>query len=85
MTQPPQKSPMSRAMPALLIAGSLGGVGVVMVGLLSFIPPVDDGSGPAQAQEPGGAGGDASSRVIIPRIQSSQVAGAQPQSSVSIR
>ncbi|HLU71412.1 MAG TPA: class F sortase [Nonomuraea sp.] len=47
MTQPPQKSPMSRAMPALLIAGSLGGVGVVMVGLLSFIPPVDDGSGPA--------------------------------------
>ncbi|MGI5268914.1 class F sortase [Nonomuraea sp. CA-218870] len=51
MTQP-QKSPTSRATPALLIAGSLGGVGVIMVGLLSFIPPVDDGSGPVpQAQQ----------------------------------
>jgi LPXTG-site transpeptidase (sortase) family protein len=49
MTQPQPKSPTSRAMPALLIAGSLGGVGAIMVGLLSFIPPVDDGSGPAPA------------------------------------
>ncbi|SEN43233.1 class F sortase [Nonomuraea pusilla] len=44
-----QKSLMSRAMPGLLIAGSLAGVGVVMVGLLSVVPAVDDGSGPAPA------------------------------------
>lgn len=41
-----QKSPLSKATPALLIAGSLGGVGAIMVGLLSLAPPVDDGSGP---------------------------------------
>jgi len=39
------RSPLSKAAPALLIAGSLGGVGAIMVGLLSFAPPVDDGSG----------------------------------------
>ncbi|MFG3442516.1 class F sortase [Nonomuraea sp. NPDC047897] len=42
------RSPMSRALPGLLIAGSLGGVGAIMVGLLSLAPPVDDGSGPPQ-------------------------------------
>lgn len=48
-----QKTPMQRAMPGLLVAGSLGGVGLVMVTLLSLVPPVDDGSEPrvaAQAQ-----------------------------------
>lgn len=39
-----QKTPMQRALPGLLIAGSLGGVGLVMVSLLSLAPPVDDGS-----------------------------------------
>jgi LPXTG-site transpeptidase (sortase) family protein len=46
MTEQEQKTPMQRALPGLLIAGSLGGVGVVMVSLLSLAPPVDDGSGP---------------------------------------
>jgi LPXTG-site transpeptidase (sortase) family protein len=41
-----QKSLLSRATPGLLIAGSLGGVGAIMVGLLSLAPTVDDGSGP---------------------------------------
>ncbi|MEU0566753.1 class F sortase [Nonomuraea sp. NPDC005983] len=41
-----QKSPMNRALPGLLIAGSLGGVGAIMAGLLSLAPSVDDGSGP---------------------------------------
>ncbi|MEV4474740.1 class F sortase [Nonomuraea salmonea] len=48
-----QKTPMQRALPGLLIAGSLGGVGLVMVSLLSLAPPVDDGSEPravAQAE-----------------------------------
>ncbi|MEV5329398.1 class F sortase [Nonomuraea sp. NPDC052634] len=48
-----QKTPMQRAMPGLLVAGSLGGVGLVMVTLLSLAPPVDDGSEPrvvAQAE-----------------------------------
>jgi LPXTG-site transpeptidase (sortase) family protein len=40
-----QKSTMQRAMPGLLIAGSLAGVGIVMVSLLSLAPRVDDGSG----------------------------------------
>ncbi|MEQ4714903.1 class F sortase [Nonomuraea sp. B19D2] len=40
-----QKTPMQRAQPGLLIAGSLGGVGLVMVTLLSLVPTVDDGSG----------------------------------------
>lgn len=43
-----ERSPMNRALPGLLIAGSLGGVGAIMVGLLSMAPPVDDGSGPPQ-------------------------------------
>ncbi|MFI7705663.1 class F sortase [Nonomuraea sp. NPDC049480] len=42
---PTQKTPMQKAMPGLLIAGSLGGIGAIMVGLLSLAPPVDDGSG----------------------------------------
>ncbi|WP_336216383.1 class F sortase [Nonomuraea sp. LPB2021202275-12-8] len=42
-----QKSLLTRATPALLIAGSLGGVGAIMVGLLSLAPAVDDGSAPA--------------------------------------
>ncbi|NRQ30751.1 class F sortase [Nonomuraea sp. NN258] len=42
-----RKTPMQRAMPGLLIAGSLAGVGAVMVGLLSLAPTVDDGSSPA--------------------------------------
>ncbi|MGI5284260.1 class F sortase [Nonomuraea polychroma] len=42
---PMQKTPMQKAMPGLLIAGSLGGIGAIMVGLLSLAPPVDDGSG----------------------------------------
>ncbi|WP_219508795.1 class F sortase [Nonomuraea ceibae] len=49
------KSTMSKATPALLIAGSLAGVGAIMVGLLSLAPPVDDGSGPvpmAAQQDP---------------------------------
>ncbi|MEV0144642.1 MULTISPECIES: class F sortase [unclassified Nonomuraea] len=41
-----RRSALNRAMPALLVAGSLGGVGAIMVGLLSLIPAVDDGSGP---------------------------------------
>ncbi|WP_433512801.1 class F sortase [Nonomuraea sp. CA-143628] len=49
-----QKPLLNRALPGLLIAGSLGGVGAIMVGLLSLAPPVDDGSGPGpQAQQPG--------------------------------
>ncbi|GGO68031.1 class F sortase [Nonomuraea cavernae] len=47
-----QKSPTNRAMPALLIAGSLGGVGAIMVGLLSLAPAVDDGSGPGPIAQP---------------------------------
>ncbi|MBF8194181.1 class F sortase [Nonomuraea sp. K274] len=42
---PEETTPMQRALPGLLIAGSLGGVGLVMVSLLSLAPPVDDGSG----------------------------------------
>ncbi|NBE94608.1 class F sortase [Nonomuraea sp. KC401] len=52
MTEQPmteQRTPMQRALPGLLIAGSLGGVGIVMVTLLSLAPPVDDGSGPLAA------------------------------------
>ncbi|MEV0383253.1 class F sortase [Nonomuraea sp. NPDC050643] len=44
-----QKTPMQKALPGLLIAGSLGGVGLVMVTLLSFVPPVQDGSQPLAA------------------------------------
>ncbi|MCF6472788.1 class F sortase [Nonomuraea sp. MG754425] len=53
--QPTQeKTPVQRALPALLVAGSLGGVGLVMVSLLSLAPPVDDGSGePVAAPQPG--------------------------------
>ncbi|MFE3447779.1 class F sortase [Nonomuraea sp. NPDC059194] len=40
-----QKSLLNKALPGLLIAGSLGGVAAIMAGLLSFITPVDDGSG----------------------------------------
>ncbi|MFG1709041.1 class F sortase [Nonomuraea sp. M3C6] len=47
----PQKTPMQRALPGLLIAGSLGGVGIVMVSLLSLAPPVDDGSGSLAAAQ----------------------------------
>ncbi|MGW3351670.1 class F sortase [Nonomuraea rubra] len=43
-----EKTPMQRALPGLLIAGSLGGIGLVMVSLLSLAPPVDDGSGSGQ-------------------------------------
>ena len=48
-----QKPLLTRATPALLIAGSLGGVGAIMVGLLSLAPTVDDGSvrAPVVAQE----------------------------------
>lgn len=46
MTEPQKTpTPTQRALPGLLIAGSLGGVGLVMVTLLSFAPTVDDGSG----------------------------------------
>ncbi|TDD47631.1 class F sortase [Nonomuraea terrae] len=44
-----QKTPMQRALPGLLIAGSLGGVGIVMVSLLTLAPKVDDGSAPIAA------------------------------------
>ncbi|SEH00303.1 LPXTG-site transpeptidase (sortase) family protein [Nonomuraea solani] len=44
-----QKTPMQRALPGLLVAGSLGGVGLVMVSLLSLAPPVQDGSTPLAA------------------------------------
>ncbi|MET9341462.1 MULTISPECIES: class F sortase [unclassified Nonomuraea] len=51
-----QKSLLNKALPGLLIAGSLGGVAAIMAGLLSFITPVDDGSGPtpslAQGESP---------------------------------
>jgi LPXTG-site transpeptidase (sortase) family protein len=46
-----QKTPMQRAMPGLLIAGSLAGVGAIMVGLLSLAPKVDDGSGTLAAAD----------------------------------
>ncbi|GAA3529450.1 hypothetical protein GCM10022419_005470 [Nonomuraea rosea] len=46
-----QKVTMQRALPGLLIAGSLAGVGIVMVSLLSLAPPVDDGSGPLAAAQ----------------------------------
>ncbi|WP_052423073.1 class F sortase [Nonomuraea candida] len=46
-----QKTPMQKALPGLLIAGSLGGVGLVMVSLLSLAPPVDDGSTPLAAPQ----------------------------------
>ncbi|MGP3962806.1 class F sortase [Nonomuraea sp. 3N208] len=49
MTEQPQKPPLNKALPGLLIAGSLAGVGAVMVGLLSLAPAVDDGSGPGLA------------------------------------
>ncbi|WP_219471398.1 class F sortase [Nonomuraea rhizosphaerae] len=49
-----QKTLLQRATPGLLIAGSLGGVGAIMIGLLSLAPPVDDGSGPGpQLAQPG--------------------------------
>ncbi|GAA3645497.1 hypothetical protein GCM10022224_005200 [Nonomuraea antimicrobica] len=54
-----QKTPMQRALPGLLIAGSLGGVGLVMVSLLSLAPRVDDGSQPLVAAQ------DAPSRVEV--------------------
>src|SRR5437868_5827952 len=41
-----QKTLMSRALPGLLIAGSLGGVAAITVGLLSYVSPADDGSRP---------------------------------------
>ncbi|MFD1537357.1 class F sortase [Nonomuraea guangzhouensis] len=47
-----QKSLLNRALPGLLIAGSLGGVGAIMVGLLSLAPTVDDGSGPGPQAQP---------------------------------
>ncbi|MEV0622535.1 class F sortase [Nonomuraea sp. NPDC050404] len=47
----PPQTPMQRALPGLLIAGSLGGVGLVMVSLLSLAPPVDDGSRPLAAPQ----------------------------------
>ncbi|MFI6602710.1 class F sortase [Nonomuraea sp. NPDC050536] len=40
------KTSTNKVLPGLLIAGSLGGVGAIMVGLLSLAPKVDDGSGP---------------------------------------
>ncbi|YCK32568.1 class F sortase [Actinomadura sp. ATCC 39365] len=46
-----QKTPMQRAMPGLLITGSLAGVGAIMVGLLSVAPKVDDGSGTLAAAD----------------------------------
>lgn len=45
-----EKTPVQRAMPGLLIAGSLAGVGIVMVSLLSLAPKVDDGSTPLAAE-----------------------------------
>lgn len=47
-----QKKPLNRALPGLLIAGSLAGVGAIMAGLLTLAPPVDDGSGTAAAAQP---------------------------------
>ncbi|MEU6720936.1 class F sortase [Nonomuraea sp. NPDC046802] len=42
-----QKPTWNKALPGLLVAGSLAGVVAVMAGLLSLAPPpVDDGSGP---------------------------------------
>lgn len=49
-----QKTLLNRALPGLLIAGSLAGVGAVMAGLLSLAPQIDDGSGgTAAAGQPG--------------------------------
>ncbi|MEO3875360.1 class F sortase [Nonomuraea sp. B12E4] len=42
----PEQTPMQRALPGLLVAGSLGGVGIVMVSLLSLVAPqAEDSSG----------------------------------------
>ncbi|GAA2309192.1 hypothetical protein GCM10010149_69180 [Nonomuraea roseoviolacea subsp. roseoviolacea] len=41
-----RKAALNKAMPGLLVAGSLGGVGAIMAGLLSLAPAVDDGSAP---------------------------------------
>ncbi|MFG1619464.1 class F sortase [Nonomuraea wenchangensis] len=46
MSEQKQKTTLEKALPGLLIAGSLAGVGAVMMGLLSLAPTVDDGSGP---------------------------------------
>ncbi|TMR95654.1 class F sortase [Nonomuraea basaltis] len=48
---PTQRTPMQKAMPGLLIAGSLGSIGAIMVGLLSLAPSVDDGSGSLAAAQ----------------------------------
>ncbi|WP_431931589.1 class F sortase [Nonomuraea jabiensis] len=46
-----EQTPMQRALPGLLIAGSLGGVGLVMVSMLSLWPTTDDVSGPLAAAQ----------------------------------
>ncbi|MFF4619355.1 class F sortase [Nonomuraea jabiensis] len=46
-----EQTPMQRALPGLLIAGSLGGVGLVMVSMLSLWPTTDDASGPLAAAQ----------------------------------
>ncbi|GAA2644632.1 MULTISPECIES: class F sortase [Nonomuraea] len=53
-----QKSLLNRALPGLLIAGSLGGVATIMAGLLAFITPVDDGSDGAVPMAQSGQGGE---------------------------
>ncbi|TMR23203.1 class F sortase [Nonomuraea turkmeniaca] len=66
--QQQQKSPLNKALPGLLIAGSLAGVGAVMVGLLSLAPPVDDGSGPGLAamEEPGAVQIENAGAFVLP-------------------
>lgn len=48
-----QKSLFNRALPGLLIAGSLGGVAAVTVGVLQLAPAVDSGSGTGVLAQPG--------------------------------
>jgi LPXTG-site transpeptidase (sortase) family protein len=54
LPEPPKrpKTPVEKALPGLLVTGSLAGVGAIMAGLLSLAPPVDDGSGPAPLAQP---------------------------------
>lgn len=51
-----QKTLLNRALPGLLIAGSLGGVAAITVGLLAYLSPVDDGSRPTPLAQPGREG-----------------------------
>ncbi|WP_327087755.1 class F sortase [Nonomuraea sp. NBC_01738] len=45
-----QKKPLNKALPGLLIAGSLAGVAAITVGVLQLAPTVDDGTGGVVAQ-----------------------------------